>query len=81
MIENDVFTTKSIDLAAYLMCCDIQLTEEKIEENKCVFVFPKDENTMEVFRNFKNDVWLKGYNNNKRTCLNIMHNVRNQANK
>lgn len=79
-MENEIFKTRSIDLAAYFMCCDIQLTEEREEENKCVFIFPKDESTMEAYRNYKNDTWLKGYNDNKRTCLNIMRDVKNKAN-
>lgn len=80
MMENEVFVTRSIDLAAYFMSCEIESIAAKEEENKCVFDFPKDDKTMEAFRNFKNDAWLKRYNQNRRTCLKTMHEVKNQVN-
>lgn len=80
MMKNDAFETRSIDLAAYLMSFDIELIGAKEEENKCVFSFTKNENTMEAFRNFKNDSWLKNYNHNRWNLRNTMREVKDQSN-
>ncbi|KUO66129.1 MAG: hypothetical protein APF84_12470 [Gracilibacter sp. BRH_c7a] len=77
-MENNVFKTLDTNLAAYLLCNGAEYIEARKEENKCVFVFSKDEKTMEMFNKFKSDSWLKNYNDNKKFCLNTIRDVKNQ---
>lgn len=79
-MENNIFVTKNLNLAAYFMSEGVEYIDSKNVENRCVFNFVKDEKTMEIFDKFKQDVWLKSYNYNRKHCLDIMREVRNQVN-
>jgi hypothetical protein len=78
-MENNIFVTKNLNLAAYFLSEGIEYIEAKNVDNSCVFYFVKDEKTMETLTKFRNDYWLKNYNLNRKQCLNIVRDIRNQC--
>lgn len=78
-MENTKFISFDANMAAYLIVSGIEyFGVQKNEEGKCIFVFSKDEKTMEAFSRFRNDTWLKNYNQARKECLNSIKDIRNQ---
>lgn len=77
---EEKFFVKDVNLAAYFIANGIEFIDVENSDGKCIFNFPKNDELMKAFSNFKRDAWLKNYNEAKRNCLQVMREIRNQVN-
>ena len=77
---EEKFFVKDVNLAAYFITNGIEFISVENSDGKCVFAFPKNDELIKAFKNYRNDSWLRNYNEAKRNCFQVIREIRNQVN-